>query len=189
MFSLAEGSHCGSRRPSSVWRAPIVQLDQWHWATGESRPFSGACLIRASRQQGPPGRHSSGLSALAFVARDRLNPKSEEGTTAALRKGDIGISSYQVRRTLGSGAKQMSSKSDQDNHANQLNPNNDAYWQSRAEEERPSDLGRRPERVAEAQGRTGAPQAASIEPGQSPRSHAESGSSSLRHCHAHPTSV
>lgn len=26
-----------------------------------------------------------------------------------------------------------------DNHANQLNPNNDAYWQSRGEEERPDD--------------------------------------------------
>jgi len=26
-----------------------------------------------------------------------------------------------------------------DNHANQLNPNNDAYWQSRGEEERPED--------------------------------------------------
>jgi len=33
----------------------------------------------------------------------------------------------------------MSSKSDLDNHANQLNPNNDAYWQSRGEEERPED--------------------------------------------------
>lgn len=33
----------------------------------------------------------------------------------------------------------MSSKSDRDNHANQLNPNHDAYWQSRAEEERPDD--------------------------------------------------
>lgn len=26
-----------------------------------------------------------------------------------------------------------------DNHANQLNPNNDAYWQSRGEDERPED--------------------------------------------------
>ncbi|MDE2968444.1 MAG: hypothetical protein OXS30_13280 [Chloroflexota bacterium] len=33
----------------------------------------------------------------------------------------------------------MSSKSDRDNHANQMNPNNDAYWQSRGEEERPPD--------------------------------------------------
>jgi len=33
----------------------------------------------------------------------------------------------------------MNSKSDRENHANQLNPNNDAYWQSRGEEERPSD--------------------------------------------------
>ena len=26
-----------------------------------------------------------------------------------------------------------------DNHSNQLNPNNDAYWQSRGEDERPDD--------------------------------------------------
>ncbi len=31
------------------------------------------------------------------------------------------------------------SQTDLDNHANQLNPNHDAYWQSRAEEERPVD--------------------------------------------------
>jgi hypothetical protein len=30
-------------------------------------------------------------------------------------------------------------KHDDDNHANQLNPNNDAYWQSRGEDERPQD--------------------------------------------------
>jgi hypothetical protein len=28
---------------------------------------------------------------------------------------------------------------DLDNHSNQLNDNNDAYWQSRGEEERPDD--------------------------------------------------
>ena len=33
----------------------------------------------------------------------------------------------------------MDKKSDQDNHANQCNPNNDAYWQSRGEEERLED--------------------------------------------------
>ncbi len=33
----------------------------------------------------------------------------------------------------------MSRQSDQDNHANQLNPNNDAYWQSRDDDERPDD--------------------------------------------------
>lgn len=33
----------------------------------------------------------------------------------------------------------MSKQSDLDNHANQLNPNHDAYWQSRDEEERPDD--------------------------------------------------
>ncbi len=31
------------------------------------------------------------------------------------------------------------SKSDDDNHANQCNPNNDAYWESRGEDERPDD--------------------------------------------------
>lgn len=30
-------------------------------------------------------------------------------------------------------------QADLNNHADQLNPNNDAYWQSRGEEERPSD--------------------------------------------------
>ena len=30
-----------------------------------------------------------------------------------------------------------SNKSSRDNRANQLNPNNDAYWQSRGEPERP----------------------------------------------------
>ena len=33
----------------------------------------------------------------------------------------------------------MSRQSDDDNHANQLNPNNDAYWESRGLEERPDD--------------------------------------------------
>jgi hypothetical protein len=33
----------------------------------------------------------------------------------------------------------MTTQQDRDNHANQLNPNNDAYWQSRGEDERPSD--------------------------------------------------
>ena len=30
-------------------------------------------------------------------------------------------------------------KHDDDNHANQLNPNNDAYWESRGWDERPED--------------------------------------------------
>ena len=33
----------------------------------------------------------------------------------------------------------MSRQSDLDNHANQLNPNSDAYWESRGYEERPED--------------------------------------------------
>ena len=31
------------------------------------------------------------------------------------------------------------SRSNQDNHANQMNPNNDAYWQSRGHDERPEE--------------------------------------------------
>ena len=33
----------------------------------------------------------------------------------------------------------MSRQSDLDNYANQLNPNNDAYWESRGWDERPDD--------------------------------------------------
>lgn len=33
----------------------------------------------------------------------------------------------------------MSQKTDQGNHANQLNPEHDAYWQSRGDDERPDD--------------------------------------------------
>lgn len=33
----------------------------------------------------------------------------------------------------------MSHKDDMDNHANQCNPNNDAYWESRGEDGRPDD--------------------------------------------------
>jgi len=39
----------------------------------------------------------------------------------------------------------MSKQSDQDNRANQLNDNNDAYWQSRGEDERPDDWDTRSE--------------------------------------------
>ena len=35
--------------------------------------------------------------------------------------------------------KDQMSNPDRDNHANQMNPNNDAYWQSRGEDEKPSD--------------------------------------------------
>ncbi len=31
------------------------------------------------------------------------------------------------------------SKSDQENHSDQMNPNNDAYWESQGWEERPDD--------------------------------------------------
>ena len=38
----------------------------------------------------------------------------------------------------------MSRQSDLDNHANQLNPNNDAYWESRGLDERPDHWEERP---------------------------------------------
>ncbi len=38
-----------------------------------------------------------------------------------------------------------SDKSDRDNHADQLNPNNDAYWESRGDDERPDDWEERAE--------------------------------------------
>ncbi|MEL0638607.1 hypothetical protein V6259_17830 [Marinomonas sp. TI.3.20] len=31
------------------------------------------------------------------------------------------------------------SQDELDNHSNQMNPNNDAYWQSRGDDERPED--------------------------------------------------
>ena len=37
------------------------------------------------------------------------------------------------------------SKSESNNHANQMNPNNDAYWESRGWEERPEDWSERKE--------------------------------------------
>ena len=33
----------------------------------------------------------------------------------------------------------MATKDDRDNHSNQLNPNNDAYWESRGYDQRPDD--------------------------------------------------
>lgn len=33
----------------------------------------------------------------------------------------------------------MADKHNDDNHSNQLNPNNDAFWQSRGYDERPDD--------------------------------------------------
>ena len=41
----------------------------------------------------------------------------------------------------------MSRQSDLDNHANQMNPNNDAYRQSRGEDERPDDWVEQPEQT------------------------------------------
>lgn len=46
----------------------------------------------------------------------------------------------------------MSRQSDLDNHANQMNPNNDAYWESRGSDERPDGWD---ERTAEKDGKSG----------------------------------
>ena len=46
----------------------------------------------------------------------------------------------------------MGHHSDMDNHANQMNPNNDAYWESRGFDERPDDWD---EKAAEEQGDKG----------------------------------
>ena len=40
-------------------------------------------------------------------------------------------------------------KAEQDNQANQMNPNNDAYWESRGWDERPEDW---EERVSDSEG-------------------------------------
>lgn len=37
------------------------------------------------------------------------------------------------------GMRKMSHQDDMDNHSDQMNPNNDAYWESRGEDERPDD--------------------------------------------------
>jgi hypothetical protein len=46
----------------------------------------------------------------------------------------------------------MSGHYDSDNHANQMNPNNDAYWESRGYDERPDDWD---EQATEEDGKSG----------------------------------
>lgn len=46
----------------------------------------------------------------------------------------------------------MSRQSDLDNHADQLNPNNDAYWESRGWDERPEDWEERADEDEDAAG-------------------------------------
>ncbi len=45
----------------------------------------------------------------------------------------------------------MGRQSDLDNHANQLNPNNDAFWESRGWNERPDDWEDQANRATEAE--------------------------------------
>lgn len=44
-----------------------------------------------------------------------------------------------VDNTYAPNEEQKMTKSDDDNHSNQCNPNNDAYWESRGEDQRPDD--------------------------------------------------
>ncbi len=43
------------------------------------------------------------------------------------------------------------SQHDQDNHSNQMNPNNDAYWETRGWDERPDDWEERAQSGSETQ--------------------------------------
>ena len=52
----------------------------------------------------------------------------------------------------------MDRQSDLDNHANQLNPNNDAYWESRGYDERPDDWEEEPEELSDRDVKSGRPQ-------------------------------
>ena len=54
---------------------------------------------------------------------------------------EIAVDEHRARavRDRDLGGSPVGKQSDRDNHANQLNPNNDAYWQSRGEDERPDD--------------------------------------------------
>jgi hypothetical protein len=53
----------------------------------------------------------------------------------------------------------MSRQSDPDNHSNQMNPNNDAYWESRGYDERPDDW---EERAVEDDGKSGGKQSPEV---------------------------
>ena len=58
------------------------------------------------------------------------------GLTASISSARISAG-VALLRTMKGGASM--GRADNDNHANQLNPNNDAYWQSRGWDERPDD--------------------------------------------------
>lgn len=49
----------------------------------------------------------------------------------------------------------MSRRDDNDNRSNQMNPNNDAYWESRGFDERPDDWEDRTERASAPAGQSG----------------------------------
>lgn len=49
------------------------------------------------------------------------------------------ITIFNINKLLLKNGGENMSKSDDDNHANQCNPNNDAYWESRGCDERPDD--------------------------------------------------
>ena len=60
---------------------------------------------------------------------------AESGDRVPGDGGDaVGAQSWAAKKEL-----DMSDKHNDDNHANQLNPNHEAYWQSRGYDERPDD--------------------------------------------------
>lgn len=73
----------------------------------------------------------SGAYASGAELRDEGTGSTSAGSTLFLRP---------TENTTGRrGEAKMPTKADMDNHADQLNPNNDAYWQSRDYDERPND--------------------------------------------------
>ena len=72
-------------------------------------------------------RLSRKISSSVPYRSHRQQTNTEPAFTASLRPADS-----ERKLTLGD-------KSERNNHANQLNENNDAYWQSRGHDERPDD--------------------------------------------------
>ncbi len=73
---------------------------------------------------------------MVFVSHSRVRPKSDrtDGSNVSL------VSAMSNLQTHGPSDEDSDhSQADLDNHANQLNPNNDEYWGSRGEDGRPDD--------------------------------------------------
>lgn len=80
-------------------------------------------------QQAVAARHDGPLPKGSYVGRVQRGSQARWLTEG--RSTPFDITSHQEQF--------MSRQSDNDNHSNQLNPNNDEYWHSRGEDERPDD--------------------------------------------------